>query len=140
MVILKWYYTLFSIWMRFPEKVRYVLVGGYNTVFSYALYALLLWGGLNRYPQLALLISFSLSSVNSFWTQKIYVFHTHGNAWREYIRCLMTWGISYILNVLLLAGFLMLDLNPYVAQFLALFIITINSYLLLKYIAFRKVN
>ena len=139
MVILKWYYTLFSIWMRFPEKVRYVLVGGYNTFFSYVLYVFLLWIGFKS-PQFALLLSFILSSIHNFWTQKIYVFHTHGNAWREYIRCLMTWGISYILNVLLLAGFLMLDLNPYVAQFLALVIITINSYLLLKYIAFRKVN
>lgn len=136
-IIIHWYRTLYSIWMCFPEKIRYLLVGGYNTLFSYILYALLLWLGFDKSPQLALFLSFAFSSVHNFWTQKIYVFNTKGNALEEYIRCLISWGISYILNVILLELFLILGLNPYVAQFLALVLITVNSYLLLKYLAFR---
>lgn len=42
------------------------------------------------------------------------------------------------MNVCLLQGFLWLGLNPYVAQFIALALVTINSYLMLKYIAFQN--
>ncbi len=139
-MIKRWYLLLFTFWMRWPQQIRYLLVGGYNTVFSYALYAFLLWLGLKEMPQLALLFSFVLSSVNSFWTQKIYVFHSHGRAWPEYVRCLMTWGVSYVLNAFLLALLLALNWNPYVAQFVALVIITVNSYFLLKYMAFRSTS
>lgn len=130
------YLKLFHFWMRFPEKIRYLLVGGYNTVISYALYALFLWGW--GRPQLALFLSFFISSVNSYWTQKIYVFNTRGNVLREYIRCLCSWGVSYLLNVALLEGLLWLKWNEYFAQFIALAFVTINSYLMLKYIAFQN--
>lgn len=122
--------------MRFPEKIRYLLVGGYNTVFSYALYVLFVWKW--GHPQWALFWSFLVSSINSYWTQKIYVFNTRGHVVQEYIRCLLSWGISYLLNAALLAGFLWLNWNEYFAQFVALALVTINSYLMLKYIAFQN--
>lgn len=137
MKIIALYQTVFQFWMRFPEKIRYLLVGGYNTVISYALYALFLYLMQESYPQAALLLSNLVASVNSYWTQKIYVFGTKGNYWNEYVRCLFSWGCSYVLNAGLLALFLM-KLNPYTAQVLALALVTINSYLMLKYIAFRK--
>ena len=121
--------------MRFPEKLRYLLVGGYNTVVSYALYALYLWLGAD--PQVALFLSFLVSSLSSYWTQRIYVFNTRGNVGEEYIKCLIAWGISYGLNAALLSVFLWMGLNPYVAQVVALILVTINSYLMLKHIAFR---
>ena len=134
--ILNLYWALFNFWMRFPEKIRYLLVGGYNTVISYALYALFLWKW--GHPQWALFWSFFISSINSYWTQKIYVFNTRGHVLREYTRCLFSWGISYLMNVALLEGFLWLHLNEYFAQFVALILVTINSYLMLKYIAFQN--
>ena len=134
--IIDLYFKLFHFWMRFPEKIRYLLVGGYNTVVSYALYALFVWWGMH--PQLALFLSFLVSSVNSYWTQKIYVFNTRGNVMKEYIKCLFSWGISYLLNAALLEFFLSLHWNKYFAQFVALALVTINSYLMLKYIAFQN--
>ena len=134
--LIEWYKIVFRFWMRFPEKIRYLLVGGYNTVVSYALYAALLWYG--REPQLALFLSFLISSVNSYLTQKYYVFNTPKVQSWEYLRCLMSWGISYVINAFLLKGLLMTGMNPYLAQFIALAIVTINSYLMLKYLAFRN--
>ena len=134
--LIELYLKVYHFWMRFPEKLRYLLVGGYNTVVSYALYALFQW--LWGMPQVALFLSFMVSSVNSYWTQKIYVFGTKGNCKKEYIRCLFSWGISYVLNVVLLALFLKMHLTPYSAQVLALALVTINSYLMLKYIAFQN--
>ena len=125
--------------MTWPQKLRFLLVGGYNTVFSYILFAGLLWGLNGQYEQIALALSFALSSVNSFWTQKIYVFASRAPAWPEFIKCLETWGISYILN----AGLLWimtdgLNVNPYVAQGIALTILTIFSWIMLKYFAFKN--
>ena len=134
--LIELYLSVYHFWMRFPEKLRYLLVGGYNTVISYGLYALFLWGWNN--PQKALFLSFIVSSVNSYWTQKIYVFGTKGNCKKEYVKCLISWGVSYGLNVVLLALFLKMHFNPYGAQVLALALVTINSYLMLKYIAFQN--
>lgn len=133
------YLKLYRWWMTWPQKLRFLLVGGYNTVFSYILFAGLLWGLNGQYEQIALALSFALSSVNSFWTQKIYVFASRAPAWPEFIKCLETWGISYILN----AGLLWimtdgLNVNPYVAQGIALTILTIFSWIMLKYFAFKN--
>lgn len=133
------YLKLFAFWMRFPQKIRYLLVGGYNTVVSYALYALLLWMMDGAREQLALFGSFLLSSINSFWTQKIFVFQGRGKVHQEYAKCLASWGVSYVMNVALLALFVnAFGMNAYVAQLIALIIVTVNSYLMLKFFAFKE--
>jgi len=134
--LVEFYLVVFRFWMKFPEKIRYLLVGGYNTVISLGLYELFLWLW-NRH-QLALFLSFFVSSINSYWTQKIYVFNTRGKVAKEYFRCLFSWGVSYGLNVILLEVFVRLGMNPRVAQIPALALVTINSYLMLKYIAFQN--
>ncbi len=133
------YIKVFHFWMRFPEKVRFLLVGGYNTVFSYLIYALFLYMSNGTQPQIALALSFLLSSINSYLTQKIYVFNTRSNYISEYIRCLGTWSVGYLINTVLLWFFISyLEINPYVAQLLISIIISVNSYVLLKYFAFQK--
>lgn len=122
--------------MTWPEKIRYILVGGYNTVVSYALYALFLW--LWGHPQLALFLSFLISSLNSYWTQKIYVFATRGNYLKEYIKCLFCWGIGYLLNTGILQSLIWMGTNPYLAQGIALALVAVGSYLMLKYLAFQN--
>lgn len=127
---------LFHHWMRLPQKIRFLLVGGYNTVFSYALYALFVYIGMGA--QVALLLSFALSSINSYLTQKIYVFATKGDYFNEYIKCLCTWAGSYVINAVLLFIFMQaMGLNAYIAEFIVLILLTIYSYVALKYFAFR---
>ncbi len=135
------YQKLFAFWMRFPEKIRYLLVGGYNTVFSYLLYCLFLMFVFPAKVQLCLFLSFLVSSLNSFWTQKIFVFNSKSRQIvHEYAKCLFSWGISYVINACLLHVFLLLAFNAYVAQLIALILVTINSYLMLKYVAFRPLG
>ena len=131
--IINWYWALFRFWMRFPEKLRFVLVGGYNSVISYLFYLLFLWWFGDNRAQLALLLSFFMSSPNSYFTQKIYVFNTSGNYLSEYIKCLGTWSIGYVLNALLLAILIWSGLDPRLAQAIALVLVAISNYLLLKY-------
>lgn len=132
------YLIIFHFWMRFPEKIRFLLVGGYNTLISYLIYALICYCTLEKYPQMALFLSFIFSSPNSYLTQKFYVFNTRGNYVKEYFKCMISWTVGYGLNAVVLYGLLLTGLNPYLAQFLAVTVITINNYLLLKYFAFSK--
>lgn len=132
------YLKLYKWWMTWPQKLRFLLVGGYNTFFSYVLFALLLWVFGGQYEQTALFLSFALSSINSFWTQKIYVFASKAPAIPEFIKCLSTWGISYVLNAGMLWIFVdMLNINAYLAQGVILILLTVFSWVMLKYFAFK---
>lgn len=125
--------------MKFPEQIRFVLVGGYNALISYLLYAGILWFTNERSPQLALLISFLISTIHNFFTQKIYVFGTKGNYLKEYPKCFTTWSIGYFINMSLLALFTKIfNINPYLAEFFAMALTGVNTYIMLKYFAFRK--
>ena len=140
-LIVELFWKIWRFWFALPDKIRFVLVGGFNATVQYALYVfiLLIWGE-NIY-QTALVASWILSTFSSFATQKIFVFCTRGNlsVWiREYIKCLGVWVVSYAINAGLLGLFVRLcDINAYVAQILAIACTTVSSYLLFKYFAFK---
>lgn len=133
------YLKLYRWWMTWPQKIRFLLVGGYNTVFSYLLFVWILWILDGQYEQIALALSFAISSINSFWTQKIYVFASKEPAIPEYIKCIGTWSISYILNAIILWGMVDgLGINAYISQGITLILLTVFSWIMLKYFAFQK--
>jgi putative flippase GtrA len=41
--IIKLYLWAENIWFKFPEKLRFLLVGGFNTVFAWSVFAALTW-------------------------------------------------------------------------------------------------
>ena len=132
------YFLLFRFWVKLDQKIRFILVGGWNFVVSYLLFVLFLFGFGENNEQLALLCSFLLSSVQSYFSQKIYVFLTRGNYFQEYLKCFCTWLIGYFENALLLALFVhVLGLDAYKSQFFVQVIVAVTSYLLLKHFAFK---
>lgn len=133
---IKQYLKIYNFWIKIPEKIRFLLVGGYNTVVSYVLYMFLVY--VEMEPQVALFLSFIISSVNSYLTQKFFVFLTRGDYIKEYIKCLSTWIGGYVFNAILLFVFLdVCGINAYIAQLICLIILTLYSYCFLKYFAFR---
>jgi len=132
------YLYLFSIWVKFPQKIRFVLVGGWNFVVAYVLFALFLKALGESYVQTALVLSFLVSTFHSYFTQKFFVFLTKGRYVREYLKCLVSWVIGYFENALLLdLGTRVLGFNPYAVQFVVQVLVAIGGYLLLKYFAFH---
>lgn len=127
---------IYQNWMQLPEKIRFLMIGGYNTGVSYIIYALLVFFSFGA--QLALLLSFFISSINSYFTQKFFVFATKGNYLKEYSKCISTWMGSYVLNAILLFILMKVGLNAYLAEFLALVFLTVYSYVALKYFAFKE--
>jgi len=117
-------------------QVRFLIAGVFNTAFSYALYAALLFAlGQGRF-QTALFLSWAISTLPSFAVQRRWVFKS-GGAWgAQYVKSVGVWALSYAINAVflqVLAGFL----NPYLAQIISLTAATANTYLLFRYYTFK---
>jgi putative flippase GtrA len=85
------------------QFARYVLVGGFNTVFGYGLFAFLNWSfaDLGTYSYmyasfLAGIISISMAFLGYKW----FVFRTRGNYLREWIRCIGVYGSSMVIGLI----------------------------------------
>jgi len=116
--------------------VRFLLVGGINTAFAYAVYAMFLFVGLNY--ALANLLSLIASVLFSFKTQGKLVFNNTGRG--LFFRFTICWGLIYLCNIGFIRQMLIFGLNPYWAGALAIPPIVVLSYLLQKYLVFNTKN
>lgn len=128
-----------NLWFKIPDKMRFLIVGGYNAFFSYLIFALALYiAGVEHY-QLCVALQWGISSVFSFTLQKLLVFCTKGNWIYEYLKCCTTWALSYLFNVIILEFTVRyVSKNVYVGQFVSLIVVSILTYVLFKYFAFRQ--
>ncbi len=121
--------------LRQRQFLRFVLVGFVNTAFSYGVYAVLLFFGLN----------FALSNLGAVALGILFSFTTHGRLvfnYRGYgrlFRYVLFWLLIYLCNIGLIKLLLCFDLNAYIAGALALPPIALISFVLQKYIVFLTV-
>lgn len=130
-----------DIWFKLSEKLRFLIIGCLNAGISYILYAIFcLIFGVKSY-QTALLLSWFVSSFISFYLQKELVFQSKCKYFEGYIKCCLSWCISYILNAVLLEITVkFLSLNVFLAQILSTFCVAIITYLLFKNFAFKDLS
>jgi putative flippase GtrA len=131
------------------QFVRYILVGGFNTLFGYGLFALLTWffRGLGSYSYMysALLANVIAISV-AFLGYKWFVFRTRGNYLVEYIRCFGVYGSSTLIGLAclpILVSILRRYLHhpqrtPYIAAALLTVVTVLFSFIGHKNISFRQ--
>ena len=109
---------------------RYLLIGGWNTLFGMGVYAVL-YGLLHtRANYLVLMIPANILAItNAYLGYKFFVFKTRGNYIREYLRCYVIYGggiaLSFVLMYLLVSIF---GLHPILAQLPCVLISIIFSY------------
>lgn len=137
-----------NIWFRFPQKLRFLLVGGFNTVFAYLVLNLLniLLGILLQnifvpvvIANLALIIQYIITVNFSFITMRYYVFQSHGNWKREWLKAWSVYIFIYLINAPSLT--LMMTVfgwSTWLAQGVYLVFSTVITFLLHKYYSFRK--
>jgi putative flippase GtrA len=92
------------------EVIRFLLVGGFNTAFSLALYSgfVLLFGrlfptrGKPLIADFAFAISTPLSITVAFLCYKHFVFRTKGNYLKEWLRCFAVYSVSFPMGLVIL--------------------------------------
>jgi putative flippase GtrA len=113
--------------------LRFVLVGGMNTAFSYGVYAALLWCGLAYW--LANLGALVLGVLFSFRTQGALVFKQTEGA--RFPRFVAAWLGIFAVHTVLIGALIRLGLNPYVAGAVALVPVTLLSFIVQRRWVFR---
>lgn len=115
---------------RNKQKIDYLLVGGWNTVFGFLAFVVLyyLFGRAVHYLILVV-ISNILSITNAYIGYKLFVFRTKGHYLREYMRFYVVYGGAMALNLILLPlAVEIFRLSPVIAQGGLMFITVICSY------------
>lgn len=133
-----------------PQFVRYVTVGGFNTVFGYSIFALLNWLfkrlGSYSYMYAWVLANFIAISA-AFLAYKWFVFRTSGNYLVEYLRCFGVYSTALLINAAALPILVSIlrhvlhnrDLAPYVGVAILTILTVVISFVGHKKISFRRI-
>ena len=126
-------------WFNLSDKIRFLLVGGFNASISYLIFSIICIILGEEYYQIALAIAWILSSIVSFTTHRCFVFPVKGNLFKQYCKCCTTWIFSYLINAILLEILVRkVQMSVYSSQILATFACAIFTYILFKTFAFRR--
>jgi putative flippase GtrA len=130
---------LASRFFELPEKARFLIVGGLNTLFSLSLFSVLLWIGNDYFHyQVILVITHIICVTTSYIGLKWLVFRTRGTVVYEYLKTHLVYLFVLGANAVCLYVFVELfTMQVILSQALATVVIVIVSYVGSKYIAFR---
>ncbi len=122
------------------QVIRYMLVGGWNTVFGYCVFAFLYFMLSAKIHYIIIAIISNIIAITMAYAgYKIFVFKTKGNYLSEYLRFYVVYGLSMILGLILLPLFVeFLILNVYLAQAVATIACISVSFIGHRNFSFRK--
>lgn len=125
-------------WNRW-RPLRFLIVGAWNTVFSYSVFALLYhWfgGGWRDVPVQVVAAVVGIS--NAYVCHRMLTFHSHGTWWREYVRFWIVYGGQTLLQMAMFLVFsTWLGFNGYVVQLVLVALFTALSYWAHGHYSFR---
>jgi putative flippase GtrA len=121
------------------RRLRFLIAGGWNTVFGYTSFAVLYWLLSRRIHYLVILVGVAVINITmAFFTHKFFVFRTRGNYVREYLRYYVVYavpvGIGFIAFPFCIE---FLHMNAYLTQLLITGITVVMSYFGHKHVTFR---
>lgn len=124
---------------RHREKILYLIVGGWNTIFGYAVYlGLLALIGKDHYWWL-LIPTNIIGVTQNYFSYKLIVFRTKGRWASEYGKFWIVYLPYLGANLLLLPALVAwLELDPRIAQGVYAVIAVVITYLGHKYFTFRE--
>lgn len=132
------YQKIETIWFKLHQKIRFLLVGGFNTVFSYLVFVCLYEYARLNY-NVALITQYFITVNVSFITMRYYVFQSNGVLKSEYFKAVSVYVLMYFFNAFALNFFvIVLGLYPLLGQALYLILSTIITYVLHKHFSFRQ--
>ena len=117
-------------------RVKFLFAGGINTLFSYLLYALLVFFGIE--PHLAVIIAYPFGILHSYLWHKFFTFRSRGRSVKEMLRFTAISLLGFAVNYWTVY-FLIAILSPYIAGVIATAFVTIISYIGHRSFSFRTV-
>jgi putative flippase GtrA len=134
---------------QFLQIARYILIGAFNTGFGYGLFVALnyLFRRLGVYgSEIASLLSNIIAITVAFLGYKWFVFRTHGNYLREWLRCISVYGTSMIFSLIMLPPLTLLlrrwfgptQTASNLAAAILTFVTVVASYFGHKHFSFRR--
>lgn len=126
-------------YFRRREQVLYLLVGGWNTVFGYGIWALLQYLlGDHLHYLVVVLLAWPIAVLNAYLCYRNIVFRSRGSVFRELPRFSFVYLAALVANLALLPIALrVLPFNIYLVQALLTGLVVVCSYLGHKYYSFR---
>ena len=116
---------------------KFVFVGSFKALFCYLFYVLLVKCGLHY--NLALALDYFLGIIIGYILNRNWTFAGHGIPRLRFIRYLITYIGTFLLNVILLTFLVEFDwLGPIMGQFVVLGIVTLISFILQNYWVFKS--
>jgi len=127
-----------ALWRQ--EKIRFLIVGGFNTAFGLFVFYLFefLFGASIGYMG-SLYCSFALVTVSSFLLYRFLVFKVTGKVIKDFFRFVAVYLIPLGANTIALPLLVsVVGINVYLSQTLIVVFSTVVSYLGHKYFSFRR--
>ena len=126
-------------YFRRREQMLYLVVGGWNTVFGYSVWALLQYLLGASLPYLVvLLLAWPINVLNAYLGYRYLVFRSRGPVLKEFPRFSFVYLVTLLVNLALLPVALrVLPFNIYVVQALFAGVVVVCSYLGHKHFSFR---
>lgn len=138
-MIIKLYKLIETFWFeKLPQKLRFLLVGGFNTLSAYLIFTGLYFLFNHNYV-MTVVVQYFITINISIVTMRYYVFQSHGNFVKEYLKAAVVY--IYLLGFNLVWLYLFVDvfaINGLLSQFLYLFVSTVLTYILHKYFSFNQ--
>ena len=118
------------------QPIRFLFVGGLNTIVGYGIYALLIYIGVNYL--IANTISTIIGIAHSYLWNRFFTFKSKNKALKEITKFISVYAVSYLIGMCTLFIFKdKLNISAYIAGLINLVITTLISYFGHKYISFR---
>ena len=122
------------------EKIRFLVVGAYNTAFGYVVFAgLYLWFKESLHYLILVVIAHLVAVVNAFLTQRRIVFNDRSPVLAAFLRFNVATTLSLLLSLtgmaLLVDG---IGINPLIGQAIVTILSVIGIYVMHRHYTFRQ--
>ena len=127
---------------EFHRQIRYLFVGGWNTLFGYlsfALFYFLLVEKAGMVYAVAFIASYALAILNAYWGYKLFVFRTSNKFREEFPRFAIVYIAALAANLLIFPWLTStLGLNPYLSQAIFTVLLVVTTYVVNHRFSFRQ--
>lgn len=122
------------------KQIRYVLVGGWNTLFGWAVFVVLQLAVGHTIGYMAVLVIAQIMSIaNAYLCYRWLVFRVQGNWWLDFLRFSAVYWVVFALNVVALPLMVsVLGMNVIAAQTIFVAVTVIASYIAHNRFSFRR--